>query len=100
MCRRGFRARNAPRAHAACQTIGAGPSRNRRFAGRIAESVANRDARGLARELHRSAADMARTPSELRASILELVEEYVASAFPEKPFVPSMSAVPVSGRVF
>lgn len=38
--------------------------------------------------------------SELRAKILELVAEYAGEAFPEKPFFPSMTAVPISGRVF
>jgi CDP-4-dehydro-6-deoxyglucose reductase, E1 len=36
----------------------------------------------------------------LRAQIRELVREYHAAAFPERPFVPGESAVPVSGRVF
>lgn len=38
--------------------------------------------------------------SELRAKILELTAEYVAEEFPEQPFVPGKSAVPVAGRVF
>ena len=36
----------------------------------------------------------------LRKQILDLVEEYACAAFPEKPFVPGQSSVPVSGRVF
>ncbi len=36
----------------------------------------------------------------LRKQILDLVEEYARAAFPEKPFVPGQSSVPVSGRVF
>ena len=36
----------------------------------------------------------------LRKQILDLVEEYAHAAFPEKPFVPGQSSVPVSGRVF
>ncbi len=36
----------------------------------------------------------------LRKQILNLVEEYAQAAFPEKPFVPGQSPVPVSGRVF
>lgn len=37
---------------------------------------------------------------ELRAQILELVKAYHDAAFPERPFVPGVSYVPVSGRVF
>ncbi|GAB4517660.1 MAG: lipopolysaccharide biosynthesis protein RfbH [Anaerolineae bacterium] len=37
---------------------------------------------------------------ELRQQILELVAEYHAAAFPDKPFVPGQSGVPVNGRVF
>jgi CDP-6-deoxy-D-xylo-4-hexulose-3-dehydrase len=36
----------------------------------------------------------------LRARILALVAEYHAMAFPERPFVPGETPVPVSGRVF
>ena len=36
----------------------------------------------------------------LRTQILELVDQYVAEAFPVRPFVPGESPVPVSGRVF
>jgi CDP-6-deoxy-D-xylo-4-hexulose-3-dehydrase len=36
----------------------------------------------------------------LREQILELVTEYHAEAFPKRPFVGGISAVPVSGRVF
>lgn len=38
--------------------------------------------------------------AELRQSILELVAEYHAVAFPERAFTPGESAVPVSGKVF
>ncbi|MFZ4987355.1 MAG: lipopolysaccharide biosynthesis protein RfbH [Blastocatellia bacterium] len=38
--------------------------------------------------------------SELRAKILELTAEFVTAEFPERPFVPGTSAVPVAGRVF
>ena len=37
---------------------------------------------------------------ELQAQILSLVEEYVAEAFPAKPFVPGTTHVPVAGRHF
>jgi len=37
---------------------------------------------------------------ELRAQILELTREYAAEAFPDRPFVPGESVVPVAGRVF
>jgi len=37
---------------------------------------------------------------ELRQRILELVADYVAEAWPELPFVPGESVVPVSGKVF
>lgn len=37
---------------------------------------------------------------ELRAAIGKLTTEYFKEAFPEKPFVPGESPVPVSGRVF
>ncbi|HEX9082061.1 MAG TPA: DegT/DnrJ/EryC1/StrS family aminotransferase, partial [Holophagaceae bacterium] len=40
------------------------------------------------------------TPEELRSRILALVTEYHAAAWPEKPFEPGTSSVPVSGRVF
>ena len=36
----------------------------------------------------------------LREQILELVTEYHAEAFPKRPFVGGISAIPVSGRVF
>lgn len=36
----------------------------------------------------------------LRARILDLVEEYHAAAWPEHPFVPGVTPVPVSGRTF
>ena len=37
---------------------------------------------------------------ELRARILDLVTEYHAEAFPERPFVGGISDIPVSGKVF
>ena len=37
---------------------------------------------------------------QLRAQILDLVEEYHHEAFPERPFLGGISAVPVSGKVF
>jgi CDP-6-deoxy-D-xylo-4-hexulose-3-dehydrase len=37
---------------------------------------------------------------QLRAQIRELVREYHAEAFPEKPFLGGISTVPVSGKVF
>lgn len=42
------------------------------------------------------------TPSaaELRAQILDLVEQYHRVAFPPRPFLGGISAVPVSGKVF
>ena len=40
------------------------------------------------------------TPEALRAEILGLVERYHAVAFPERPFEPGVSPVPVSGKVF
>lgn len=43
---------------------------------------------------------MSEKADQLRAKILELVAEYSAEAFPEKEFVPGVSSVPVSGRVF
>lgn len=36
----------------------------------------------------------------LRNQILNLVQDYHAAAFAERPFVPGESPVPVSGRVF
>lgn len=38
--------------------------------------------------------------SELRARILDLVQEYHAAQWPERAFVPGESPVPVSGKVF
>ncbi|HYJ48138.1 MAG TPA: lipopolysaccharide biosynthesis protein RfbH [Pyrinomonadaceae bacterium] len=43
---------------------------------------------------------MAGTTDELRARILELVNEYHAAAFPEREFVPGETPVPISGKVF
>ena len=43
---------------------------------------------------------MPQTASELRAAILGLIGDYTAAAFPVKPFVPGVSAVPVSSKVF
>ena len=40
------------------------------------------------------------TPEQLREQILDLVEQYHAVAFPERPFMPGVSPVPVSGKVF
>jgi CDP-6-deoxy-D-xylo-4-hexulose-3-dehydrase len=40
------------------------------------------------------------TADELRAEILRLTREYHAVAFPPKPFLGNISAVPVSGKVF
>jgi CDP-6-deoxy-D-xylo-4-hexulose-3-dehydrase len=37
---------------------------------------------------------------QLRAQILNLVSEYHAEAFPERPFLGGISNVPVSGKVF
>jgi CDP-6-deoxy-D-xylo-4-hexulose-3-dehydrase len=37
---------------------------------------------------------------QLRAQILDLVREYHAEAFPERPFLGGISTVPVSGKVF
>ena len=37
---------------------------------------------------------------ELRAQIMDLVDEYFGEAFPDRPFVKGISAVPVSGKVF
>lgn len=41
-----------------------------------------------------------RDAASLRAEILALVREYHDAAFPEKPFLGGISAVPVSGKVF
>jgi dTDP-4-amino-4,6-dideoxygalactose transaminase len=43
---------------------------------------------------------MSERADQLRAQILQLIEEYTAEAFPAKQFAPGASAVPVSGRVF
>ncbi|MBV9296042.1 MAG: lipopolysaccharide biosynthesis protein RfbH [Acidobacteriaceae bacterium] len=43
---------------------------------------------------------MSSQAESLRERILDLVGEYHESAFPELPFVPGETAVPVSGRVF
>jgi len=40
------------------------------------------------------------TPDSLRAAIREQVAEYHAVAFPKAPFVPGVTPVPVSGKVF
>lgn len=37
---------------------------------------------------------------ELRARILELVSEYYEAAFPAKEFIPGVTPVPISGKVF
>ena len=43
---------------------------------------------------------MTEAEARLRQQILELVAQYYAAAFPERPFVPGETPVPVSGRVF
>ena len=43
---------------------------------------------------------MTASPAELRAEIVRLAREYHATAFPPKPFMGGISAVPVSGKVF
>ncbi len=40
------------------------------------------------------------TKEALRAQILELVAQYHGVAFPARPFVPGVTPVPISGRVF
>jgi len=40
------------------------------------------------------------TSRDLRARILDLVGDYYAAQWPERPFVPGQSPVPVSGKVF
>ena len=37
---------------------------------------------------------------DLRRQIIDLVGEYHAEAFPEKPFLGGISTIPVSGKVF
>ena len=43
---------------------------------------------------------MTESASALRKRILDLVKQYHAEASPSQPFVPGVSAVPVSGRVY
>ena len=43
---------------------------------------------------------MSECKRELRARILDLVGEYCAEAFPQRPFVPGETPVPISGKVF
>lgn len=43
---------------------------------------------------------MSERADKLRAQILDLVAEYAREAFPVKQFMPGLSPVPVSGRVF
>src|SRR4051794_2499931 len=43
---------------------------------------------------------MSSQADSLRARILDLVSEYHGAAFPDRPFIPGQSPVPVSGRVF
>ncbi|MDQ6829560.1 MAG: DegT/DnrJ/EryC1/StrS family aminotransferase, partial [Gemmatimonadota bacterium] len=43
---------------------------------------------------------MQRSPEEIRAEIAALVSEYHAAAFPAREFVPGVTPVPVSGKVF
>ena len=40
------------------------------------------------------------TPEALRSEILALVERYYTVAFPDRPFEPGVTPVPVSGKVF
>jgi CDP-6-deoxy-D-xylo-4-hexulose-3-dehydrase len=40
------------------------------------------------------------TPEDLRAHILELTAEFHAARWPSQPFVPGVTPVPVSGKVF
>ena len=40
-----------------------------------------------------------RTPAQLRVAIADLVEQYAALQYAPKPFVPGVTAVPVSGKV-
>jgi len=48
-----------------------------------------------------SAPEIVGTPADrLRSRILDLIGEYCAAAFPQRPFVPGQSLVPVSGKVF
>ena len=41
-----------------------------------------------------------RAADDLRRQILDLVQDYHASAFPRSAFLPGVTPVPVSGRVF
>jgi CDP-6-deoxy-D-xylo-4-hexulose-3-dehydrase len=41
-----------------------------------------------------------RSPEALRKEILDLTVQYYRAAFPERPFLGNVSAVPVSGKVF
>ena len=41
-----------------------------------------------------------RNADDLRAQIVDLVRRYHATAFPETPFIPGVTRVPVSGKVF
>lgn len=43
---------------------------------------------------------MSEKADQLRAQILDLVQEYSREAFPERNFIPGESSVPVSGRVY
>ena len=43
---------------------------------------------------------MSSQAESLRQSILKLVSEYHQAAFPEVPFIPGETPVPVAGRVF
>lgn len=43
---------------------------------------------------------MSERADQLRAQILDLVQEYSREAFPERNFIPGESSVPVSGRVY
>jgi CDP-6-deoxy-D-xylo-4-hexulose-3-dehydrase len=43
---------------------------------------------------------MNETADSLRKKILEYVDDYFVSAFPDKKFIPGVSPIPVAGRVF
>ncbi|WP_221091160.1 lipopolysaccharide biosynthesis protein RfbH [Deinococcus aquaedulcis] len=43
---------------------------------------------------------MSRSPDDIRQEILKLTREYHAANWPERPFEPGSTAVPVSGKVF
>src|SRR4030088_2214385 len=43
---------------------------------------------------------MSNRAAELRAQILDLVRQYQAAAFPQRPSVPGQTPLPCAGRVF